>query len=73
MNRFEDSKSDYTLGATAVTRGKFVCPQHYIVDGNVVRAFPLYQYENDDIPYGYEYAVVCPAGDAKKLARRLGY
>jgi hypothetical protein len=72
MNRFEDPKSNYNLGRKAVW-GKFVCPQHYIVDGMVVRAFPLYQYEDDDIPYDYEYAVVTKAKHARRLARDLGY
>jgi hypothetical protein len=72
MNRFENPKSNYNLGRKAVW-GKFVCPQHYIVDGMVVRAFPLYQYEDDDIPYDYEYAVVTKAKHARRLARDLGY
>jgi hypothetical protein len=72
MNIFEDPKSNYNLGSKAVW-GKFVCPQHYIVDGMVVRAFPLYQYEDDDIPYDYHYEVVGPKSHAEKIARRLGF
>ena len=64
--------------ARAAMWGKFVCPEHYIVGDDVVRAFPIYQIEEDFEtsvldPYDYHYEVVGPKSHAEKIARRLGF